>query len=417
VLSPLPADAVGGEGVADDGPVPVGGNGDPQGAQNHGGSIADVHRGTEGVTALDAGAGADPGNGHVAAVFRAVNLAMPTVVSGDDGVRVLGIESQSHGAHRQVKKVLADLDLNGLPDTGDEEMSVGGGPSLGRGRQYRGGLFLYPGMHLTARKKPDKGRGAVRAAPSSRSYRFFLPGNPDLVTVYLENLVTGATVSSSVGMSRGGDDVLRPLVPSGAAVLTAGYESTHPWTLPVPGAVWTLARLGTDVVLGPGKVTIRSTRVYPAGSTLTIAPGTRLILKKGASLVVRGRLADSSGTIGFISWRAFDNEVGSLIKIDRASIRRYRDTPEINISDSTKIEPYIDKSFASVEELNTSTRSKIADLRDGMRDVEITVQVENWQARTFTNADGEERRAFFGFKLPCRSLLRSSAAGNVKNCV
>ncbi len=111
----------------------------------------------------------------------------------------------------------------------------------------------------------------------------------------------------------------------------------------------------------------------------------------GTLEVVRGRLADSSGTIGFISWRAFDNEVGSLIKIDRASIRRYRDTPEINISDSTKIEPYIDKSFASVEELNTSTRSKIADLRDGMRDVEITVQVENWQARTFTNADGEER--------------------------
>ncbi len=119
----------------------------------------------------------------------------------------------------------------------------------------------------------------------------------------------------------------------------------------------------------------------------------QIVKKDGSGTldIVRGRLADPSGTIGFISWRDFNHEVGSLIKIDRAQIRRFRDTPEINIGDLTKIEPFHDSSFASMEDLQSVNRSRISELRDGARDVEITVQVENWQARTFTNADGEER--------------------------
>ena len=118
------------------------------------------------------------------------------------------------------------------------------------------------------------------------------------------------------------------------------------------------------------------------------------IVKKdgsGTLNIVRGRLADPSGTIGFISWREFNPEVGSLVKIDRAQVRRFRETPEINIGDLTKIEPFHDNAFASMDDLKSSTRSTIADLRDGARDIEITVQVENWQARTFTNANGEEK--------------------------
>ena len=119
----------------------------------------------------------------------------------------------------------------------------------------------------------------------------------------------------------------------------------------------------------------------------------QIVKKDGSGTldIVRGRLADPSGTIGFISWRDFNHEVGSLIKIDRAQIRRFRDTPEINIGDLTKIEPFHDSSFASMGDLQSVNRSTIAELRDGARDIEITVQVENWQARTFTNADGEER--------------------------
>ena len=119
----------------------------------------------------------------------------------------------------------------------------------------------------------------------------------------------------------------------------------------------------------------------------------QIVKKDGSGTldIVRGRLADPSGTIGFISWREFNHEVGSLIKIDRAQIRRFRETPEINIGDLTKIESFHDSTFASMDDLQSVNRSTISELRDGARDIEITVQVENWQARTFTNADGEER--------------------------
>ena len=53
--------------------------------------------------------------------------------------------------------------------------------------------------------------------------------------------------------------------------------------------------------------------------------------------VVRGRLADSTGSIGMLSWSDFDHEPGTLLKIEGASIRRFRDTPEVNISDSSRV--------------------------------------------------------------------------------
>jgi ssDNA-binding replication factor A large subunit len=68
----------------------------------------------------------------------------------------------------------------------------------------------------------------------------------------------------------------------------------------------------------------------------------QIVKKDGSGTldIVRGRLADPSGTIGFISWREFNHEVDSLVKIDRAQVRRFRETPEINIGDLTKIEPF-----------------------------------------------------------------------------
>jgi len=107
--------------------------------------------------------------------------------------------------------------------------------------------------------------------------------------------------------------------------------------------------------------------------------------------IVRGRLADSTGSIGFLSWVPIEHEVGSLVKIDSAMVKKFRETPEININDRTMIEIFHDKSFASTEVLSEPTTVKIADLRNGMRDIITTVQVESWQSRTFTNAEGEER--------------------------
>ena len=107
--------------------------------------------------------------------------------------------------------------------------------------------------------------------------------------------------------------------------------------------------------------------------------------------VVRGRLGDASGSIGFLSWVPLEYEPGSLLKIDGASIRKFRETPEVNIGDRTRIEVYHDSAFTSMEELSKANKVAISDLRNGMRDIEVTVQVESWIQRSFTSEDGSER--------------------------
>ena len=115
----------------------------------------------------------------------------------------------------------------------------------------------------------------------------------------------------------------------------------------------------------------------------------------GSIDVVRGRIADETGTIGFLSWEPFSHEVGSLIKIDGAQVRTFRDTPELNFGRTTKIESFHDANFADVEKLNTHSMKTISQLTDGSRDVEAVVQITEWQKRSFTK-DGEERFLWSG---------------------
>jgi replication factor A1 len=112
--------------------------------------------------------------------------------------------------------------------------------------------------------------------------------------------------------------------------------------------------------------------------------------------VVRGRVGDDSGVIGFLSWEPFTHEVGSLIKIQHAQVRSFRNTPELNIGRSTKVEVYRDTNFASLDDLSILTVSKIEDLTDGNRDVECVVEVQNILVRTFSKEDGEEGKVWSG---------------------
>ena len=107
--------------------------------------------------------------------------------------------------------------------------------------------------------------------------------------------------------------------------------------------------------------------------------------------IVRGKIADDSGSIGFLSWKEFDHEEGSLVKIVGASVRKFRETPEIQINDGTVIEKYRDSAFPEMAKLVESEKVSIADLRNGMRDVSITLQIENWAQRTFEAQDGSSR--------------------------
>ena len=116
----------------------------------------------------------------------------------------------------------------------------------------------------------------------------------------------------------------------------------------------------------------------------------------GSIDVVRGRIADNTGAIGFLSWESFDHEVGSLLKIENAQIRVFRDTPEINIGGSSKIEIFHDSNFASAEDLVARSVSRIEDLRDGSRDVEIVLEIQKMIKRDFQGRDGEAKSVWSG---------------------
>ena len=107
--------------------------------------------------------------------------------------------------------------------------------------------------------------------------------------------------------------------------------------------------------------------------------------------IVRGRLVDSTGTMTFVSWIPFSQEPGTLLRIEGASIRRFRNNPEINFNDGTKIELYRDSKFPKLDKLEGSLMSDIASVRDGMNDVRIVLQVESWSSREFTNSEGETK--------------------------
>jgi len=112
--------------------------------------------------------------------------------------------------------------------------------------------------------------------------------------------------------------------------------------------------------------------------------------------VVRGRIADDTGAIGFLSWESFEHEVGSLLKIENAQVRTFRDTPELNISSSARIEIYHDSNFSSADDLVAHSVSRIEDLRDGSRDVEIIVEVQKMIQRDFKGKDGEDKSVWSG---------------------
>ena len=116
----------------------------------------------------------------------------------------------------------------------------------------------------------------------------------------------------------------------------------------------------------------------------------------GSIDVVRGRIADESGAIGFLSWESFGHEIGSLLKLENAQVKVFRNTPEINIGASTKIEIYHDSNFATSDDLMARSVSKIEDLRDGSRDVEIVVQIQKMIRRDFKTKDGEEKSVWSG---------------------
>ena len=143
-----------------------------------------------------------------------------------------------------------------------------------------------------------------------------------------------------------------------------------------------------------------------------IAAEQRTVNKKdgsGTIDLVKGRLADDTGTIGFACFGEFNHPVGALLKIESAAIRRFRDTPELNIGERTKVEIYHDEGFSSLENLEVSSVMQISELRDGATDVAITVQLTSWSSRTFTGKDETEKTVWGGDAVDPTGVCRLTA--------
>ena len=142
-----------------------------------------------------------------------------------------------------------------------------------------------------------------------------------------------------------------------------------------------------------------------------IANRPQTISKKDGSTmdVVKGRIADDTGSIGFTCWGDFEHAVGTLLKIEGVNIRRWRDNPELSIGDRTKVEIYHDTGFASMQDLESASEVAIEGLRDGARDIQIVVQLTTWGSRTFTGQDGVEKTVWSGDVVDPTGSCRLSA--------
>ena len=133
----------------------------------------------------------------------------------------------------------------------------------------------------------------------------------------------------------------------------------------------------------------------------------------GSIDVVRGRIADDSGTIGFLSWEPFEYEVGTLVKIEGSQVRTFRETPELNFGRTTKVEIYHDSNFSKIDDLMNNSVLTISQLTDGSRDVEAIVQITEWEKRSFTR-EGEERFLWSGQIADPTGRCRMSAWEDLK---
>jgi hypothetical protein len=238
------------------------------------------------------------------AAFLTEELALPgiewTYVVSPSGTGHLVATVDGHVGHRLEEVVpewgpgcvpaawslAADRDLDGRPGG-----SAGpGAPVLRPDRAARPAADLFPGTRLESRGEPHETRGAVRAVPDPRDYRFVLAAGdclPAALRIRTTNLVTGEALERRVEAGSkppaGGPAARGASCRESAAALQPDRRSLHPWCLPEPRP--------TPVTIGPGTVEIAETREFGPHERVVVMPGTTVEMAPGTSWILRGGLA------------------------------------------------------------------------------------------------------------------------------
>lgn len=146
-------------------------------------------------------------------------------------------------------------------------------------------LLLYPGVGIVPRNNPDARRGNVRGELWPIDYPLELSSScrPRGVVARGRHLATDSRVTSREATPELlGRLPARRLGPDDVPTFAAGEAGPHPWQFETPRP--------TEVTLGPGNVTFEQTRVFETFETVTVRPGTRLLMGPGASLVFLGKV-------------------------------------------------------------------------------------------------------------------------------
>ena len=116
------------------------------------------------------------------------------------------------------------------------------------------------------------------------------------------------------------------------------------------------------------------TETYIATEDLQVAVNAAIVLER--PLLIKGEpgtgktilaqeIAQSLG-MPLIEWHVKSTTTAQQGLYEYDAVRRLRDNPELNISDRTKVEVFIDNNFASSEQLATTSMLSIGDLLDGL---------------------------------------------------
>jgi replication factor A1 len=133
-----------------------------------------------------------------------------------------------------------------------------------------------------------------------------------------------------------------------------------------------------EVDPGDGNVTVTA-RVLTAGK--------RPIRYQGEDhVIVEGQLADSSGTIAYTAWEAFDFEPGDTVRVGNAGVREWEGHPELNLGESTTVE-VLDETVEVSHEVGGE--ATLAEIEPGDRGVTVAARVEEVERRTIDGRDGE----------------------------
>lgn len=180
-------------------------------------------------------------------------------------------------------ELFADDDLDGKNNRERETLVAKG--RIGSAAAASRRVDLEAAVRFARRDEPQPKEGPVVSEVGPRLYRYFVsaPCAVRSIELQLDNVTTGGSRRLVVDLAGAPvESATAPVSHAGDVPrFVIGEVSMHPWELPP-------APPASEVTLGPGRVEITRTRVFPPTETVRIAPGTVLALGAGVSLFFHG---------------------------------------------------------------------------------------------------------------------------------